>query len=70
MCFFGYDREVDFVITENGSPIHFIEAKLSDSDISKGLKYLKSGYLEARATSVHLKDSKNKSYIESISSLI
>lgn len=54
-----YDREVDFVITENNIPIHFIEAKLSDSDIPKGIKYLKSLYPEVRATQVHLKGHKD-----------
>lgn len=54
-----YDREVDFVITENGSPIHFIEAKLADSDIPKGLKYLKSRYPKTRATLTHLKGKKD-----------
>jgi predicted AAA+ superfamily ATPase len=54
-----YDREVDFVITENGTPIHLIESKLSDSDIPKGLKYLKSLYPNARATLVHLNGKKD-----------
>lgn len=50
-----YDREVDFVITENNRPIHLIEAKLSDSSVTKGLRYLKGRFPEARATVVHLK---------------
>jgi uncharacterized protein len=54
-----YDREVDFVITENGNPVHFIEAKLSDADAPKGLRYLKSIYPEVRSTQVHLKGKKN-----------
>ncbi|MCF6236813.1 MAG: AAA family ATPase [Gammaproteobacteria bacterium] len=54
-----YGREVDFVITENGRPIHFIEAKLSDSSITKGLSYLKSKFPDTRATIVHLKGKKD-----------
>jgi len=54
-----YDREVDFVITENGNPIHFIEAKLSDSSVTKGLHYLKSKYPDTKATIVHLKGKKD-----------
>ena len=54
-----YNREVDFVITENGRPIHFIEAKLSDSDIPLGLRYLKSIYPDTRTTLVHLKGKKD-----------
>ena len=33
-------REVDFVITEDLTPIHFIEVKWKDREISRGLKYL------------------------------
>ena len=54
-----YDREVDFVITDRGKPIHFIEAKSSDADFSKGLKYLKSIYPAARATQVHYQGKKD-----------
>lgn len=61
-----YDREVDFVITENGKPIHFIEVKLSDSQIPKGLKYLKSLYPDVRATLVHLKGKKDFVSFDSI----
>ncbi|GMQ83960.1 MAG: hypothetical protein BMS9Abin06_0708 [Gammaproteobacteria bacterium] len=50
-----YDREIDFVITENNRPIHLIEAKLSDSSVTKGLRYLKGKFPDARATVVHLK---------------
>ncbi len=54
-----YDREVDFVIIENNKPIHLIEAKLSDSDTTKGMKYLKSRYQNVRATQVHLEGKKD-----------
>jgi predicted AAA+ superfamily ATPase len=33
-------REVDFVITERGKPIQFVECKWSDADIDSGLRYL------------------------------
>lgn len=61
LCYYRdkYDREVDFVITDKGDPIHFIEAKLSDSDITKGLKYLKSLYPKVRASQVHFKGKKD-----------
>jgi len=64
-----YGREVDFIIIENGKPIHFIEAKLSDSTVTIGLKYLKLKYPDVRATLVHLngkKDFINKEGIEHI----
>ena len=54
-----YDREVDFVITDRGKPIHFVEAKFSDADFSKGLKYLKSIYPATRATQVHFQGKKD-----------
>ncbi|MFV2055653.1 MAG: ATP-binding protein [Thiohalomonadales bacterium] len=54
-----YDREVDFVIVEHGQPLHFIEAKLSDSSVTKGLHYLKSKYPNTRATIVHLNGKKD-----------
>lgn len=37
-------REVDFVVLENRKPIRLIEAKMSDGDISAGLKYLKARF--------------------------
>ncbi|MBE8221791.1 MAG: ATP-binding protein [Bdellovibrionales bacterium] len=54
-----YNREVDFVITENLQPIHFIEAKLSDSNITKGLKYLKAKFPKSKASLVYLKGKKD-----------
>ena len=33
-------REVDFVITENGAPVSFIECKLNDAAVSPSLRYL------------------------------
>jgi uncharacterized protein len=33
-------REVDFVVTERGRPIQFVECKWSDADVDGGLRYL------------------------------
>jgi predicted AAA+ superfamily ATPase len=57
-----YDREVDFVVTENSKPILFIECKLGDSDSAKGLKHLKDIYPNVRAMQLHLKG--KKEYID------
>lgn len=53
-----YNREVDFVITENNRPFMFIEAKLSDAEIAHGLKFLKSKFPEVRAMQLHLRGKK------------
>ena len=37
-------REVDFVVTDNRKPILFVEAKLADHDITRGMKYLKERF--------------------------
>jgi uncharacterized protein len=42
-------REVDFVIVEDRRPRSFIECKWNDTDISKGLKYLKARFRECAA---------------------
>ncbi len=47
-----------FVVTEKGHPIHFVEAKLSDASITKGLSYLKSKSPDTRASLAHLKGKK------------
>jgi predicted AAA+ superfamily ATPase len=47
-------REVDFVIIENGKPIHFIECKTSDSSPVQSLKYLKVRFPNVMATQVIL----------------
>jgi hypothetical protein len=49
-------REVDFVITEDGKPIHFIEAKLSGKDSSLSLRYLKNRFPFVTATQVVLNE--------------
>lgn len=33
-------REVDFIVTERGKPIRFVECKWADADIDAGLRYL------------------------------
>ena len=42
-------REVDFVLTLDGQPIHLVEVKWNDTEISKSLKYLKTKYPAATA---------------------
>ena len=54
-----YDREVDFVIIEHNQPIYFVEAKLSDSSVTKGMRYLKSKFPDTNAAIVHLKGKKD-----------
>jgi uncharacterized protein len=45
-------REVDFVITEAGSPLRFVECKWSDADIDHGLRYLRTRFPQAEAWQV------------------
>jgi predicted AAA+ superfamily ATPase len=47
-------REVDFVILEDGKPIHFIECKISGKNLSPALKYLKVRFPATMATQVSL----------------
>ncbi len=42
-------REVDFVIVKNKKPVTFIEVKWNDTEIGKGLKYLKQRFPECEA---------------------
>lgn len=51
LCYFRDidGRETDFVIVENRRPSAFIECKWNDTDISKGLKYLKARFQECAA---------------------
>ncbi len=37
-------REVDFVITERGRPIRFVECKSGDADVDRGLRYLRGKF--------------------------
>jgi uncharacterized protein len=55
----SYEREVDFVILENGKPVMFVEAKIGDAEISKGLRYLKAKFPKVRALQVHLRGNKH-----------
>ncbi len=52
------DREVDFVVLEGVKPILFVECKLSDAPITRGLKYLKGRYKTVDAFQVHLSGKK------------
>ncbi len=49
-------REVDFIITENGQPIHAIECKLSDADTSKSLLYFKQRFPDCEAWQLSMGD--------------
>ena len=57
-----FEREVDFIITENNKPVLFIETKVSDADSTKGLKYLKGKFPSVRSLQIHLKG--KKEYID------
>ena len=48
-------REVDFVLMEDGKPIHFIECKTAAKGASRALKYLKKRFPDVRSTQVLLK---------------
>lgn len=47
-------REVDFVITEDGKPIHLVECKSSSKTVNPSLLYMKRRFPDARATQVSL----------------
>jgi predicted AAA+ superfamily ATPase len=49
-------REVDFVVTENGRPIQFIESKIRGRDAGLALKYLKKKFPSAAAIQVTLEN--------------
>lgn len=42
-------REVDFVVTEDGTPLWAIECKLSDAPVSKSLRYFKNKFPRCEA---------------------
>jgi predicted AAA+ superfamily ATPase len=52
-------RETDFVVVEAGVPRMFIETKLGDDEIAKGLKYLKVRFPETDAWQISLNGSKD-----------
>ena len=47
-------REVDFVVLEDRRPIQFVECKLADRDIDRGLRYLKVRFPAAEAFQIAL----------------
>jgi hypothetical protein len=47
-------REVDFVIVEEGNPVHFIECKKAGKGLSRSLNYLKVRFPTVQATQVSL----------------
>lgn len=47
-------REVDFVIMEDGHPVHFVECKKLYRSPNTGLKYLKQRFPEVQSTQVSL----------------
>ena len=49
-------REVDFVIVEDGNPVHFIECKLSEKNPVRSLRYMKARFPAVQATQVSLED--------------
>jgi hypothetical protein len=42
-------REVDFVVTERGHPVKFVECKWSDTDVDGGLRYLRAKFPSVEA---------------------
>ncbi len=52
-------REVDFVITERGKPVRFVECKWSDSDVDGGLRYLHAKYPSVEAWQISAVGRKN-----------
>ncbi|MCP4652020.1 MAG: ATP-binding protein [Candidatus Omnitrophica bacterium] len=59
-------QEVDFVITEDKQPILLIECKLTDTKISRPLKYLKSRFPKSKAWQIHASGSKDYQTFEGI----
>lgn len=55
-------REVDFVLTEDGQPIHFIECKKSFRGRNIALRYLKQRFPKAKATQIFLE--KGEEYMD------
>jgi len=47
-------REVDFVVVEGRTPLMFVECKLGDQPVDKGLRYLKVRFPGADAWQVHM----------------
>ena len=53
-------REVDFVVTENGSPTLFVECKQREKSVSGALRYLKVRFPEAKAIQLFLGDGRDR----------
>jgi hypothetical protein len=49
-------HEVDFVVCEDGKPLHFVECKTKDRDIGKGLMYLHQRLPNVPATQIVLEE--------------
>jgi len=47
---------VDFVIVQDGEPIHFVECKKSRKSLSRSLRYLKTRFPSVKATQLLLED--------------
>ena len=52
-------REVDFVVVENRRPILAIEAKLGDSEISRGLRYFRARFPDCASWQIHATGTKD-----------
>lgn len=52
-------REVDFVVTEGGEPILFVECKLGDEPVHPGLSYLKARFPKAEAWQISAQGTKD-----------
>ncbi|MDA8347727.1 MAG: AAA family ATPase [Pseudomonadota bacterium] len=52
-------REVDFVVTERGRPIQFVECKWADADVDIGLRYLRAKFPSVEAWQVSATGRKN-----------
>ncbi|NBX75985.1 MAG: ATP-binding protein [Proteobacteria bacterium] len=52
-------REVDFVIMEEGKPVQFIECKIGDEPISRGIYYLKERFPKVETWQISLQGKKD-----------
>lgn len=56
-------RKVDFVVVEDKLPILFVECKWKDTNVGKGLNYLKTRFPDCEAIQIHAVG--NKDYVSS-----
>lgn len=47
-------REVDFVVLQDRTPIHFVECKSTDTTVSSSLRYLSRRYPGVPASQLHM----------------